>query len=116
MPVLDWARTDLLHLNPNGSSNLYFSIPEFAYFDIDLLKREGAEEDWRNFKVLGRDGKPNGRDILKEVTKLRKQMTPEKDHALVENIVIKTQGFVSGNFKEGDEHPLGLFREPAQEI
>ena len=39
MPVLDWARTDLLHLNPNGSSNLYFSIPEFAYFDIDLLKR-----------------------------------------------------------------------------
>ena len=111
MPVLDWARTDLLHLNPNGSSNLYFSIPEFAYFDIDLLKREGAEEDWRNFRVLGPDGKPNGRDILKEVAELRKQMTPEKDHELVENIVIKTQGFVSGNFKEGDEHPLALFRE-----
>ncbi len=114
MPVLDWARTDLLHLNPNGSSNLYFSIPEFAYFDIDLLKREGAEEDWRNFRVLGPDGKPNGRDILKEVAELRRQMTPEKDHALVENIVIKTQGFVSGNFKEGDEHPLGLFRELLQ--
>lgn len=38
-------------------------------------------------------------------------MNPEKDHALVENIVIKTQGFVSGNFKEGDEHPVELFRE-----
>ena len=29
----------------------------------------------------------------------------------MENIVIKTQGFVSGNFKEGDEHPVELFRE-----
>ena len=111
MPVLDWARTDLLHANPNGSSNLYFSIPEFAYFDIYILKREGARESWATFKALGPDGQPNGRDILKEVDALAKTMTPEKDHALVENIVIKTQGFVSGNFKEGDEHPVELFRE-----
>ena len=111
MPVLDWARTDLLHANPNGSSNLYFSIPEFAYFDIYILKREGARESWATFKTLGPDGQPNGRDILKEVDALAKTMTPEKDHALVENIVIKTQGFVSGNFKEGDEHPVELFRE-----
>lgn len=111
MPVLDWARTDLLHANPNGSSNLYFSIPEFAYFDIHILKREGARESWAAFKTLGPDGQPNGRDILKEVDALAQTMTPEKDHALVENIVIKTQGFVSGNFKEGDEHPVELFRE-----
>lgn len=111
MPVLDWARTDLLHPNDDGTSNLYFSIPEFAYFDIHILKREGAADDWKNFKVLGPDGKPNGRDILKEVEELRLTMNPEKDHALVENIVIKTQGFVSGNFKEGDEHPVELFRE-----
>ena len=111
MPVLDWARTDLLHPNADGTSNLYFSIPEFAYFDIHILKREGAADDWKNFKVLGPDGQPNGRDILREVEKLRLTMNPEKDHALVENIVIKTQGFVSGNFKEGDEHPVELFRE-----
>lgn len=111
MPVLDWARTDLLHANPNGTSNLYFSIPQFAYFDIYLLKREGAKEDWERFQVLGPDGQPNGRDILKEVEVLKQTMTPEKDHELVENIVIKTQGFVSGNFKEGDEHPLALFRQ-----
>jgi mannonate dehydratase len=30
MPVLDWVRTDLLHANPNGTSNLYFSIPQLA--------------------------------------------------------------------------------------
>lgn len=111
MPVLDWARTDLLHPNADGTSNLYFSIPEFAYFDIHILKREGAADDWKNFKVLGPDGQPNGRDILREVEELRLTMNPEKDHALVENIVIKTQGFVSGNFKEGDEHPVELFRE-----
>ena len=111
MPVLDWARTDLLHPNADGTSNLYFSIPEFAYFDIHILKREGAADDWKNFKVLGPDGQPNGRDILREVEELRLTMNPEKDHALVENNVIKTQGFVSGNFKEGDEHPVELFRE-----
>ncbi len=111
MPVLDWARTDLLHLNPNGTYNLYFSIPEFAYFDIYILKRDGACDDWAKFQVLGPDGKPNGRDILKEVDKLRETMTPEAEHQLVENIVIKTQGFVSGNFREGDEHPIELFRQ-----
>lgn len=111
MPVLDWARTDLLHPNPNGSSNLYFSIPEFAYFDICILKREGARESWATFKTLGPDGKPNGRDILQEVDALANTMTPEKDHALVENIVIKTQGFVSGNFTEGDKEPIEKFRK-----
>lgn len=105
MPVLDWARTDLLHPNPNGSSNLYFSFAHFAYFDIDILKRQGAEEDWRQ------KGKQMGRDILGEVATLRKTMTPEKDHELVETIIVKTQGFVSGNIKEGDEHPVQLFRD-----
>lgn len=111
MPVLDWARTDLLHDNPNGSSNLYFSIPQFAYFDMYILKRQGAKDNWARFQVLGPDGKPNGRNIIEEVEQLRSTMTPEKDHALVENIVIKTQGFVSGNFKEDDEHPVELFRQ-----
>ena len=111
MPVLDWARTDLAHPNPNGTTNLYFSIPEFAYFDIYLLKRPEARADWQKFQVLGADGKPNGRNVLAEVEQLRPTMTPEREHQLVENIVIKTQGFVSGNFSENDEHPLQLFRE-----
>ena len=105
MPVLDWARTDLLHENPNGSSNLYFSYAEFAYFDIYILKREGAREEWAAFHKFG------DRNVLAEADELAKTMTPEKDHKLVENIVIKTQGFVSGNFKEDDEHPIELFRQ-----
>ena len=105
MPVLDWARTDLLHENPNGSSNLYFSYAEFAYFDIYILKREGSREEWAAF-----DRFP-GRNVLAEADALAKEMTPERDHQLVENIVIKTQGFVSGNFHEDDEHPIELFRQ-----
>ena len=111
MPVLDWARTDLLHENPNGSSNLYFSYAEFAYFDIYVLKREGAREEWAKFKFPSELPSASGRDVLAEADALHETMTPEKDHQLVENIVIKTQGFVSGNFKEGDEHPLELFHQ-----
>ena len=75
------------------------------------MKREGARESWANFEVLGPDGKPNGRDVLKEVDELRQTMSLEKEHQLVENIVIKTQGFVSGNFHDGDKHPIELFRQ-----
>ena len=46
MPVLDWARTELEYPNPDGTSNLYFNRAEFAYFDIHILKREGARDDY----------------------------------------------------------------------
>ena len=105
MPVLDWARTDLLHENPNGSSNLYFSFSEFAYFDMYILKREGADKDWDAF------GKRLNRDILGEVAELKKMMTADDERKLVENIIVKTQGFVSGNIKEDEERPVELFRE-----
>ncbi len=98
MPVLDWARTDLNHPNPNGTTNLYFSHAQFAYFDICILKREGAEKSWSP-------------EVLAEVEKLKSTMTREDDHKLVENIIVKTQGFVSGNIKEDDEHPVELFRQ-----
>ncbi len=105
MPVLDWARTDLMHPNADGTSNLYFSFAHFAYFDIHILKREGAVEDWRKFKIEGVE-----RDILAEVEAIKQTMTQEQEQQLIENIVIKTQGFVSGNFKEGEKHPVELFR------
>jgi len=98
MPVLDWARTDLDHPNPNGTTNLYFSHVQFAYFDIYILKREGAKNDWNE-------------NVLKQVEELKQTMTPEMEHQLVDNIIVKTQGFVSGNIKEGDAHPVELFRQ-----
>ena len=108
MPVLDWARTDLDHPNPNGTTNLYFSYSEFAYFDIYIVGRAGAREEWAAFKVPGIDAE---RDILAEVEALREKMTPEAEHKLVENIIVKTQGFVSGNIREDDERPVELFKQ-----
>ena len=64
MPVLDWARTDLFHNNPNGATNLYFNYAEFAYFDIYILKRPGAREEWAQFKFPA--GVGQGRDVLAE--------------------------------------------------
>ena len=98
MPVLDWARTDLSHANPNGSTNLYFSHAQFAYFDICILKREGAEASWPA-------------SVLFEVEELKKTMTKEDEARLVDNIIVKTQGFVSGNIREDEERPVELFRE-----
>ena len=107
MPVLDWARTDLAHENPNGANNLYMNWGEFAYFDIYILQREGAREDWAEFSKEHKWG----RDLVAEADEIKKTSTPEQDHALVENIIIKTQGFVSGNFSEGDSAPVQKFRD-----
>ena len=98
MPVLDWARTDLDYPNPNGTSNLYFNMGEFAYFDIHILKREGAEADY-------------DADTLERVAKIKETMTPEGEKRLVENIIVKTQGFVYGNISEEDINPVEKFRE-----
>ena len=97
MPVLDWARTDLENPNPDGTSSLYFDRADFAYFDCCILKREGAEKDY-------------DADIMEQVERKKAVMTPEDDHKLVENIIIKTQGFVNGNIKEDDEKPVEIFR------
>lgn len=105
MPVLDWARTDLEHPNPNGTTSLYFSWAQFSYFDIHILKRDGASDDWR------KRGEEMHRDILGEVAKLKKSMTAADDKRLVENIIVKTQGFVSGNIQEDEARPVDLFRQ-----
>ena len=97
MPVLDWARTDLEYPNPDGTSNLYFNRAEFAYFDVRILKRPGAADQWDALTI-------------ERMNRLAETMTPEKEAKLVENIVIKTQGFVSGNFSEGDANPVEKFR------
>lgn len=46
MPVLDWTRTDLAHVTPTGSTAMRFDLIDFAAFDIFVLGRGGAAEDF----------------------------------------------------------------------
>lgn len=98
MPVLDWARTELEYPNPDGTSNLYFNKAEFAYFDIRILKRADAETDYDAATL---------RRMAEEVVP---RMDAESERRLVENIIVKTQGFVNGNISEKDLDPVAKFR------
>ena len=91
MPVIDWIRTDLQHPWADGTSSLYYDRIRFAYFDIRILGREGAEKDYTE-------------EELHKVNELDKVITETEKEALIDTIIVKTQGFVNGNIKEGDKN------------
>ena len=97
MPVIDWIRTDLQHPWPDGTSSLYYDHIRFAYFDIRILEREGAEKDYTE-------------EELHKVAELDKVITEAEKDALIDTIIVKTQGFVNGNIKEGDKNPVSIFK------
>jgi len=46
MPVLDWIRTDMHHVLPDGSESMHFDPIRFAAFEIHALKRPNAAADY----------------------------------------------------------------------
>ena len=46
MPVLDWTRTDLAWRVGHGGTTMRFDLADFAAFDIHILRRKGAAEDF----------------------------------------------------------------------
>ena len=97
MPVIDWIRTDLEHPWPDGTSSLYFDYARFAYFDIHILEREGAAADYPS-------------ETLHRVEELHRTMTEQERDRLIDTIIVKTQGFINGNIREGDKHPVAIFK------
>ena len=46
MPVLDWTRTDLSWRLATGATCMRFDLTDFAAFDLHILKRRSASEDY----------------------------------------------------------------------
>ncbi|OAV73261.1 Mannonate dehydratase [Bacteroidales bacterium Barb6] len=96
MPVIDWVRTDLYRKSEDGTFTLYFDKIRFAYFDCFILKRKGAERDYTA-------------EEMKQVYALDKTITEKEKDDLIYTVIVKTQGFINGNIREGDKDPVTLF-------
>ena len=83
MPVLDWIRTDLNFILPDGGESMLFDFPTFVAFDIFILKRSGAEADYST-------------ELVEKAREVYENMTWSEAERLAYNIIVVTQGFIDG--------------------
>ena len=74
MPILDWTRTDLEWKLPNGATCMRFDLVDFIAFDLFILNRNGACNDYSE-------------DLNLEAKKRFEGMSKETKENLTSNIV-----------------------------
>jgi mannonate dehydratase len=79
MPVLDWTRTDLAYRVGHGGTCMRFDIADFAAFDIHILARPGAREDFAE-------------DVAAEAHRRLRDMDEDARAALAKNVVFGLPG------------------------
>ena len=96
MPILDWTRTELRAPQPHGGTAMRFDLIDFAVFDLHILVRQGAADDYK--------------DAVQDAARSRfAQMSDAEKAALQHNIISGLPGANDTWSMDDVRHLLGTY-------